>query len=397
MLLLPSVITAALFFTAVTAIGNDLIHQVKLTCVATTTNEYAELVKFAHKLQVDNWEEVPRAFPAIVNLRVYSNQVISFQKRFKCPKVSKLPAPPPPSLKSRFDMKTDFFVDYRSFAEQESWLKLQTANNIRAKLSSMGTSLEGRNLWVVHLSNDFTNKTRKSIWINGGQHAREWLAPAACLYLIQYALSNPTILNKFNLLIAPNLNPDGYEYSRLSNRYWRKNKRTNKDGTIGVDLNRNWDFKWNQINGGGSTGSEVYPGTGPASEPEVLFTSNYILANRTKIAAGIDVHTYGELVLRNYGWTMLPSRDEVKLKRFGDAMARAAQQVANESYSSQRSAGLYPTSGSLDDWFYEKAGFPGFTFEMRDSGGYGFVCPPSYIIPNGKELVQAIQALIAQL
>ena len=36
-----------------------------------------------------------------------------------------------------------------------------------------------------------------------------------------------------------------YEYTRTNNRYWRKNRSKNAGSNcIGVDLNRNWGYKW---------------------------------------------------------------------------------------------------------------------------------------------------------
>lgn len=387
-------------------LGNDLHNQCKIECPVKSAYEFANLQAMVNTYAGDLWDESPGDFPTTVTVRIHKYQLFHYQKNYGCQFKSLIEDP---LAKDRLHKKNlvtpaSFFTDYQRFKDQEAWLKKIVADNPeKAKLAVMGHSIEGRPLYVVRLS---ANKsfTRKAIWVNGGQHAREWLSPAACLYLIQEYLgststnsTNNQKLTKYDLIVAPNINPDGYEYSHTMNRYWRKNKRVNRDGSIGVDLNRNWDFKWNEINGGGATSSEVYPGLGPASEPEVKATADYILSLKDQILAGIDVHTYGQVVLRNYGWTMTPSRDEAKFKRHGDAMALAAKKVQQKKYKSQLSAGLYPTSGSLDDWFYERAGFAGFTFEMRDDGICGFVCPKEYIVPNGKELVAAVGALADQL
>ena len=58
--------------------------------------------------------------------------------------------------------------------------------------------------------------------------------------------------------------------ARPENRLWRKNRRPNRDGSIGVDPNRNFPTKWGYDNEGSSPDptSETFRGAGPASEPE---------------------------------------------------------------------------------------------------------------------------------
>jgi extracellular matrix protein 14 len=66
---------------------------------------------------------------------------------------------------------------------------------------------------------------RREIVITAGAHAREWISTAVAAY-IAYALAteysvNPhiaTLVNQFEFTIIPLLNPDGYEYSRKTDR-----------------------------------------------------------------------------------------------------------------------------------------------------------------------------------
>ena len=59
-------------------------------------------------------------------------------------------------------------------------------------------------------------------------------------------------------------------------------------------------------------------------------------------------------------------------------------------YTPEKSVGLYPVSGTAEDWLYVKAGIPGFVLEMRDNGRHGFVLPPEQIKPTGEELFAGI-------
>lgn len=53
------------------------------------------------------------------------------------------------------------------------------------------------------------------------------------------------VADKFNFYILPSTNPDGYEFSRSSDRMWRKTTSLSSEsnpGCKGVDLNRNFGF-----------------------------------------------------------------------------------------------------------------------------------------------------------
>ena len=56
-------------------------------------------------------------------------------------------------------------------------------------------------------------RVKKSIWIDGGIHAREWASPSSVTYMMQELLENSAqyqnILDEYELYILPLANPDG--------------------------------------------------------------------------------------------------------------------------------------------------------------------------------------------
>lgn len=138
--------------------------------------------------------------------------------------------------------------------------------------------------------------------------------------------------------------------------------------------------------------SVIYRGPFAGSEPEVNQTAKYILS-LSGLAAGLDIHSYGQLILRNYGYTTQPCPDEARFANIGDTIAQKMNAVYGTNYVSQRSGDFYPTMGAMDDWFYLSAKVLGMTIELRDQGTYGFLLPPSQIIPTGQELAKGILAL----
>jgi len=64
------------------------------------------------------------------------------------------------------------------------------------------------------------NGTRPVILVDGGIHAREWVAPAMALYIINQLVeknaANSALTDAVDWYILPVLNPDGYEYSHTN-------------------------------------------------------------------------------------------------------------------------------------------------------------------------------------
>lgn len=58
---------------------------------------------------------------------------------------------------------------------------------------------------------------------------------------------------------------------------------------------------------------------------------------------------------------------------------------------------LDPASGSSMDWVYDKLNVSlSYTFEFRDKGDYGFVLPPSQIVPNSLEIIDGLVAMVKE-
>lgn len=145
---------------------------------------------------------------------------------------------------------------------------------------------------VIRISNGKANAP--ALWIDGGIHAREWISPAAVTYVINHLVENSEDLEA-DYYILPVANPDGYiflpvlerlaysrqpnivlssrfssyEYTFTRDRLWRKNrKRSVGSPCTGVDLNRNFGYRWGGLGTSKDPCREIYAGSGPFSEPE---------------------------------------------------------------------------------------------------------------------------------
>eukprot|EP00158_Paraphelidium_tribonemae_P004291 Partr_v1_DN26677_c5_g1_i3_m69237 putative Carboxypeptidase len=314
-------------------------------------------------------------------------------------------------VSNSFEPKKDWFEDYHRYDEIKKWYSdLATANpKLLRFVASVGQSVEGRDLFAVHLTSDKGDvKTKKQVYFQSQIHAREWISGAAVQYItnqliLEYGKVEEVtkILDTTEFIIIPIVNPDGYEYTWTNDRMWRKNRRNNGRGMgSGVDLNRNWNCNWD-MDGGASRSpwSETYKGPSVASEPEVQALSAYFLKH-DRIVGAIDFHSYSQLILRPPGASRTPTRHEAQMKKVSDKISGLIQDVHGKKYESIPSIDLYPTTGGAFDWFYgdevsKKFGHHvyGFTIELRPDGysSGGFVLPPSQIIPTGEEIYEAIK------
>ncbi len=86
----------------------------------------------------------------------------------------------------------------------------------------------------------------------GQQYFREWISPATCSYIARELVENSAeyknLLEAFDVYIMPSMNPDGYEYSRTTDRMWRKTRSVNPGFECrGTDPNRNWGYNWGLV------------------------------------------------------------------------------------------------------------------------------------------------------
>ncbi len=296
-----------------------------------------------------------------------------------------------------------FFDNYHTYDEISAFVDgLVTLHPDMATRVTAGLSLQGRSIFGVRLRapgapND---PNRAAVLFNGGQHAREWISPATVCYVADRLASGygvdpriTAILDEVDIFLLPVINPDGYVHTWNGERLWRKNRRVNGDGSIGVDLNRNWDFAWGGTGSSGVPSNDLYRGPAPFSEPESLALAGFIQAI-PGLRAHIDFHSYSQLVLGPWGWTEAAAPDGPELNALGAAMADAIYHVHGETYvAGPISTTLYLADGSVVDWVYGDQGVFSWTIELRDEGQFGFVLPPEQIIPTGEENFEAVLTL----
>lgn len=238
----------------------------------------------------------------------------------------------------------------------------------------------------------FGNGKKSAVYI-GGTHAREWITPAAVTYLTWYLTGETrdaiNLRGKFTFTMIPVLNVDGYEYSRTNDRMWRKNREpTINETCFGVDINRNYGFKFGGPGSSSNPCDEIYRGQHAYSTIEAGTVATML--KKLKPLVFFDIHSFSQSFIFPTG------ENNTKVKVLSDI--KAATKLAEHSMrifgtSYNISGDFDPASGSSDDDGYFSFGVKySLTLELRDKGNHGFVLPPDQIIPQGIELVNGMKA-----
>lgn len=271
-------------------------------------------------------------------------------------------------------------------------MRIEYPNLISEKFS-IGNTVESRPQWTVRVSNSPNAPTgRPEVWFHSLIHAREPVSMMQNIYFMYWLFENYNvdplatyILENRELYFTPVINPDGYEYNRSTNPngggMWRKNRKLVTGTTYGIDLNRNfgtYEF-WNSTNNGSSTtpSSDTYRGEAPFSEPETFNMMNFV--NSRNFRGILSYHTYGNYLIRPWGYVDAPTPDEPIFQEFSQemlidnhfTMGRSNQTVA------------YGVRGVTDDWYYNDSGHASaiaFTPEVG-TGSDGFWPTQARIMP----------------
>ncbi|KAK3312587.1 hypothetical protein B0H66DRAFT_506214 [Apodospora peruviana] len=272
-------------------------------------------------------------------------------------------------------------------------------------------TFEGRTQFAAYVGAG-TDTSKYHLYLSAAVHARERGGPDNLIYWISDLLSanktgsgltygKKTYTNAqvksvlaAGIVFFPVVNPDGVAYDQSSGSLWRKNRNTksgSSGASVGVDINRNFDFLWNfpkyfassASPASTSPSSQTFYGTAAQSEPE---TKNHVSVydKFPKIRWFMDVHSAAGDILYSWGddenqstntamnflsstydgkrgivgdtayKEYIPSADATNVKKVADATVAAMKAVGGRSYITQQAVGLYATSGATDDYAFSR-------------------------------------------
>ena len=251
------------------------------------------------------------------------------------------------------------------------------------KVNTIGTTLDGRNLYEIVVGNI---NAEKHVLIHGGIHAREYMTPLLIMKQLEYSLAFygtasyegrllSDLFNKTAIHYVPMVNPDGvtisqsgiggirseelrrtiqqcYQNDLAQGRtsaalerylnYWKANAR-------GVDLNQNFPADWDEVTSTNMPSYATYKGAAPLSEPESQALANLIQSRNW--TATISYHSMGNIIYWDYP---------------GNTVSAQSQELAN-AVSAKTGYRLAGSSGhgGFKDWLQIKENpIPSLTIEV---------------------------------
>lgn len=238
------------------------------------------------------------------------------------------------------------------------------------RLETIGTTHQGRPILAMAIADNLiANDPRPSMLLNGAHHGDEPISTEIVFDAIEYLLDD-TIedprkklwRSSFVTWVVPQVNPDGANaFLEQSFRMGRKNGRE-VDGVKGhrrdegVDLNRNYPFRWHSLGEEGSSSngsSSYYRGAVAGSEPETK--AMMALAERERFAASISYHTGTVCILAPYTIDEVENPSPNEAWEIGAEISSAMPRHP-EGRSFRLRKNLYPVDGTDQDWFRAEHG-----------------------------------------
>jgi carboxypeptidase T len=297
---------------------------------------------------------------------------------------------------------------YHSYNEMtDLFIQLSEEYSDIMSLESLGVTFEGRDIWLVKLSDHVeVDEEEPEVFLIGAHHGNEKPSYEVLIYFIQHMVGNYSkpntdddgdgmvnedpidgvdndedglidedpsedrvreVLNSTEIYLMPMMNPDGVEAGT------RKNQAPNygpfgfqqEITSYGVDLNRNYGYRWMFLfifpkyylrSTHYLDSSNVYRGERPFCEEETKAIRVFV--NTHDIQICLTYHTYGEWILYPWGHTTLPARDKQVFISIGEGIQAINQYVLAQSVN------LYPTLGDTCDWMYGRKRIIPYTIEL---------------------------------
>ena len=265
---------------------------------------------------------------------------------------------------------------------QRDMAALQKNAGAALRVDEIGQTVDGNRLYDFRVGNP---AAERHLLVFGGIHAREYITAQLVMRQLVQLLSDQStngsyeniavreLLSNTEIHFIPMANPDGIGISQLGleglhTEAVRETVRqiAAKDGKAltesylrqwksnanGVDLNRNFDARWESYNDHlGHASADHYKGTAPECELESKALAD--LTRQFQFDATLSYHTQGEVIYWNFG-------QEGELKNMTLLLANRVSELTG--YRLDGNFQALDTAG-YKDWAISKLGIPSLTIE----------------------------------
>ncbi|CAH1132734.1 unnamed protein product [Ceutorhynchus assimilis] len=203
-----------------------------------------------------------------------------------------------PAAKSSKTENEDFLENPRYYDNDELTnvlKKLETEHPEIVGLSTVGQSVRGRELWALHINSNPNNRSVLTPMFKyvANMHGDETLGRQLMIYLAQYLVLNygknervTWLVDNTDIHILPSMNPDGYASSQEGHC---KSDERGRENERGVDLNRDFPDKFDDLTG---TGKSLIAGR----QPETVALMTWIISKPFVLSGNL----HGGAVVASY-------------------------------------------------------------------------------------------------
>ncbi|MCK4365819.1 MAG: hypothetical protein KAW45_07190 [Thermoplasmatales archaeon] len=312
---------------------------------------------------------------------------------------------------------TEEIYEYYSYQNMTNLLfELQENHSEIMSVTSYGKTYQGRDIWVVKLSDNVTiDEDEPGVLLFGALHGNEKPAFEILIYFIKYMVGNYSkentdndddgqinedpidgfdndedglidedpsedrvreVINNSQIFLISMANPDGVEANTRKNcvpNYgifgFRK-----KITSYGVNLNRNFGYKWYLkflfpfyyffLAGNDLRDSKAnYGGIKPFSENETKAIKNFVETHNISIS--VSYHTYYPYIAYPWAYSNLPTKDEDLFFSIGENISK----INKYPNFGKRNWPVYwrligGCTGASEDWLYGEHNILAFLIEL---------------------------------
>ncbi|XP_075155594.1 carboxypeptidase O [Haematobia irritans] len=271
-----------------------------------------------------------------------------------------------------------------------------------AEIVQIGVTNNKRPLEVLRFSNN--DPENWAIFIDAGMQGRDWLSTAAVTLAISKLVhlweKEPSYMHNIDWYFLPVANPDGYQYSRITDRLWTKNRHFDtQTGCFGVNLDRNFEYKWGGAGSSDNPCKNLYKGPKKFSEPETRALRNFMLNMKDFLGAYISFSGYGQDIAYPWGDADFVTDNQKQLHSTGRKAMLNFRRLNQAEYRVGSSYRLkLARAGNSADWVQHRIN-PHFVYNvfLKDQGRYGYLMPPNYIVESGEEVYEFMRTIALAL